>query len=257
MPFVQSRDASLHCISTGEGPTLVLCHGLVFGSIASWYFSIAPDLAEHFRVVLYDQRGHGKSTITDTGYSIPSLAEDLDAVLDHYSPEAPVLLLGHSYGALVALHYALHRQHRVTALVLLDAPLPASHYVYPSIADIDSAERVDERLHPHMPSGSRAAARAHQRLTHLFARTTLRSDVAAANDIDDALLRTLKIPVLCVYGRESDCGDAGKRLARVLPNAQLHWLDCGHYIAQEMPEQLIGVLRTFTALWMDYAGEAK
>lgn len=249
MRFVTRDDVSLHCLSSGDGPPLVLCHGLVFGSIASWYFSIAPELARRFRVIQYDQRGHGHSTLAPSGYDIPTLADDLGAVIDaHVEPDARAVLVGHSYGALVALHYALQHRHRVRALVLIDAPLPAARFVYPSIANLDSIEQLHAVLGGPgsvFAQSGRLARRARQRLEFLFMQSSLRADVAAAGDVDDTALNQLNLPVLCVYGRRSDCRAAGERLARTLPQARLRWLDCGHYIPQEMPAELLAALADF------------
>lgn len=119
-------------------------HGLVFGSIATWYFTAAAKLATRFNVVMYDQRGHGKSDLTASGYDLNTLASDLEGVVDHYRQSSDVsgfALVGHSYGALVALTYALRFPARVSRLVLIDAPLPASRYVYPSMAGVETVAR--------------------------------------------------------------------------------------------------------------------
>lgn len=260
MTFVTSNDASLHCMSAGEGQTLVLCHGLVFGSIASWYFSIAPHLSQRFRVILYDQRGHGKSTLTQSGYSVAAMSDDLDAVINHYvAPDEAVTLIGHSYGALIALHYALRNKQRIKSLVLIDAPLPAGRYVYSSIAELQVDGRMQELLSAHIGlyrQSHRQEQRARRRLEYLFLHSSLCHDIESAGDVADDELRALDIPVLCVYGRQSDCAAAGERLAAVLPNAQLHWLDCGHYVAQEVPMQLLQVLDRFDAMHCEELQEA-
>lgn len=252
MGLVRSNGINLNCQRLGSGPQLVMCHGLVFGSIATWYFTAAAKLAARFEVILYDQRGHGKSELTPTGYDLDTLVCDLEGLLEHFrSAESagPVALVGHSYGALVALNCALKHPSQVSKLVLIDAPLPASRYVYPSMANVDSREAlascIPDDIRQQIVSESRAASRMQERLEYLFLKSSLRQNVRESCDIDDACLRRLDIPVLCLYGRNSDCLDAGERLARVLPNAQLQLLECGHYIPMEAPKEMTRALDEF------------
>lgn len=66
---------------------------------------LAPLLTPHFRVVAYDQRGHGESGDAQGDYSPRVLVDDLEAVMRELGLERPVVV-GHSWGAAVALGYA-------------------------------------------------------------------------------------------------------------------------------------------------------
>ena len=82
---------------SGEGPSLVLVHGA--GS-ARWSFdAVRPHLEGHFTVIAIDRRGRGDST-DGADYSLESEYEDVAAVVRDAGPGA--LLMGHSYGGLVA-----------------------------------------------------------------------------------------------------------------------------------------------------------
>lgn len=250
MFFVENNGVRLHCATLGSGPAIVLCHGLVFGSMASWYFSIAAKLAQRYRVILFDKRGHGKSDMTASGYDVDTLASDLAAVIEHTVPHGEELtVIGHSYGALVALRYALSRKRHLRDLILVDAPLPASHYVFPSLANITSKEslyaQLPALLNTTLANNSRRFERMIERLEFLLLHTTLRADVEAAGNIADTELRRLDTRTLCIYGRQSDCADVGLRLGKILPYAQLEWIDCGHYIIEEAPHELASVLEAY------------
>jgi pimeloyl-ACP methyl ester carboxylesterase len=253
MQWVESDGVRLNTLCIGSGPLLVMCHGLVTASLATWYFSAAPALARHYQVVLYDLRGHGKSDLAATGYDLDTMARDLAHVILAYRPKqaaqrpTKVALVGHSYGALTALHYALQHPQTVARLALIDAPLPAVRYVHPSLANIDSPTALEERFAAHLEGQAarslRQRRRAHERLEFLFLHSSLREDLRRAVDVPDARLQTLNVPTLCLYGRHSDCAAAGKRLAGLLPRAELRWLDCGHFIPTQAPtamtEQLL------------------
>jgi pimeloyl-ACP methyl ester carboxylesterase len=118
MVRIPARDVTLNAVQAGHGPDVVLVHGLG-ASLAFWYPHIAPALASAFRTTAYDLRGHGRSEMPAAGYGVASMAEDLEAVLDGFAI-ASAHLLGHSFGAIVAMHLALSRPDRVRSLVLAD-----------------------------------------------------------------------------------------------------------------------------------------
>jgi pimeloyl-ACP methyl ester carboxylesterase len=105
-----------------EAPAVVLVHGWA-GSIELWKRQLR-DLSMEFRLIAYDQRGHGRSgSPRAAGYTTDALADDLAAVLDAtLRPSEPVMLAGHSMGAatIVALagrHPGLVRD-RVSGVLL-------------------------------------------------------------------------------------------------------------------------------------------
>ena len=100
-------------------PTLVLVHG--FTGSSHDFALVADDLAVDRRVVLVDQRGHGRSTKTGTveGYTIDQLVADLAVFLEAVG-DGPVDLLGHSMGGRVSMGLVLSRPELVSTLVLMD-----------------------------------------------------------------------------------------------------------------------------------------
>jgi proline iminopeptidase len=83
-------------------------------------------LADFFRLIYYDQRGRGESAdqVRPEDVTLTSDVEDLDRVMQHFQLESAAVL-GHSWGALVALEYALRNPTRVSHLILMN-PAPAS-----------------------------------------------------------------------------------------------------------------------------------
>lgn len=108
---------------TGQGPPLVLVHGTT-GHHKEWR-EVVPRLSEDFTVHAMDRRGRGGSGDTDE-YAIEREYEDVAAVVDHvaagHDPEAPVSLVGHSYGVICSLHAILETD-TVDRLVLYEPPL--------------------------------------------------------------------------------------------------------------------------------------
>jgi pimeloyl-ACP methyl ester carboxylesterase len=91
-------------VGADDAPTLVMAHGYAM-SHRAWHFQ-RRELASDFRVVTYDQRGHGASEQAVSGdYSISAFGRDLSAVIEAVSPREPVLLVGHSMGGMTVLSY--------------------------------------------------------------------------------------------------------------------------------------------------------
>jgi pimeloyl-ACP methyl ester carboxylesterase len=101
----------------GDGPAIVLLHGLA--SNARIWDLTAPLLAERARVVALDQRGHGQTDKPDEGYDYETIAEDLAAALDELDLNHPVVV-GHSWGASVALERAARHPDVTGGVVLVD-----------------------------------------------------------------------------------------------------------------------------------------
>lgn len=95
----------LRAISAGEGPAVVLAHG--FGVTADEWNLVWDALVERGRrVIAFDQRGHGRSTLGSDGSGSAAMAGDYVAVLEHFDVHDGVLV-GHSMGGFVAIRAVL------------------------------------------------------------------------------------------------------------------------------------------------------
>ena len=121
--FVPIRNLKYHVLVWGEpGPgkvPLVTVHGWM--DVAASYQFVVDAFAQDHYVIAPDWRGYGltEGAVTDN-YWFPDYLADLDFLIDHYSPDAPVHLVGHSMGGNVAMLYAGARPERVRKLVNLE-----------------------------------------------------------------------------------------------------------------------------------------
>ncbi|WP_197420547.1 alpha/beta fold hydrolase [Sphingomonas sp. CCH5-D11] len=110
----------------GEGPaTMLLIHGYPETAIA-WRKVVEPLVDAGFRVVAPDVRGAGGSSRPADGYDKRTLAADCAAVLDDLGIEAPVCVVGHDIGLMIAYAFARRFPERISHLAVLDAPLPGT-----------------------------------------------------------------------------------------------------------------------------------
>ncbi len=121
--FIPLRGLQYHVRVWGEPqagkPPLVLVHGWM-DVAASFQFVVDALNADHF-VIAPDWRGFGLTASGGTdSFWYPDYLADLDALLDHFSPDQPVNLVGHSMGGNIAMLYAGVRPQRIQRLINLE-----------------------------------------------------------------------------------------------------------------------------------------
>lgn len=114
-----SPDLELHVLEwSREGVPLVLLHG--HGNEAHLWDDFVPSVAEHYRVLAVDQRGHGDSDWDAEGrYDAETMADDLEAILAHFEIDRFVLI-GFSMGGRVSMAFCGRHPERLAGLVLVD-----------------------------------------------------------------------------------------------------------------------------------------
>jgi pimeloyl-ACP methyl ester carboxylesterase len=256
MPRIETDGFSLHYLSVGQGPDVILIHGLT-SNLAFWYPKVAAGLASSYRVTLFDLRGHGYSGMPPSGYTTRDIAMDVKTILDQLDVER-VYVVGHSFGATVGLHFAALEPERVLGLVVGDARVrslqPAQtihhwpqwkmmqerflqHGINISPDDPNWEFRILEELarqrlngsgHSNghakpgnffVPflSGSRARA---QQWLKLISETTAIEDFLAIAGLTPETLAAISQPTLAMYGEWSHCLPTMRGLAGSLPDCR-------------------------------------
>jgi pimeloyl-[acyl-carrier protein] methyl ester esterase len=230
---------SLHVITTGRGPRLVLLHGWALNSHV--WEDLTPRLAQRFTVVRVDLPGHGASSWPPTFHDLESLARALMPAID-----AGCAVLGWSLGALAALELAALRARDVIAVITVagtpkfvqsaDWPYGVEPRVLDTFAEhlqTDFATTVREFLALQV----RGDERAHTTLR------ALRREVLAARPPDpralaaglDVLrhvdlrerLREVRAPALVIAGERDRLTppEGSRELAAALPRARFHQVE--------------------------------
>ncbi|MBO4253352.1 SDR family oxidoreductase [Streptomyces griseorubiginosus] len=106
-------------------PTVVLVHG--YPDSKEVWSEVAPRLAERFHVVLYDVRGHGRSTAPRPlrgGFTLEKLTDDFLAVIDAVSPDRPVHVVGHDWGSVQSWEFVTVRrtEGRIASFTSMSGP---------------------------------------------------------------------------------------------------------------------------------------
>ncbi|MDT3440037.1 MULTISPECIES: alpha/beta fold hydrolase [unclassified Pseudofrankia] len=231
-----------------DAPVVVMLHGMVIDNLASFYFSLGNALADAgCEVICYDLRGHGKSERTPSGYGIATAMADLSALLDELGVDRPVHLVGNSYGATLGLTYGADFPERVASLTLIEPPFRIEglgEEMARSLTQVLAAisdEEVEEWL---TYSAGRAVGRIMRSAQSLLRDTTIAEDMLATAPFSPDRLRALPVPVLAIYGGNSEIMEQGDGLARLVPDCTLVVLERHtHMVLREAVDYLRVLLR--------------
>jgi len=153
MPYVEGAGVALHYLARGEGPVVVLVHGMASDARA-WEPALAQLADAGLRAIALDRRGYGDSGAPEpyAATTVQEQAEDVAALLSGLGA-VPALLVGEGFGALVVLELLVRRPDLVRGAVLADPPL---HAFVPAATAALAEERT--LLEEGLREGGRAAA---------------------------------------------------------------------------------------------------
>lgn len=127
----------LHLECTGTGaPTVILEPG--GGASAATLGWIAPDVARHTTVCVYDRAGKGWSDAAQTAPDGAQTATDLHTLLERADVAGPYVLAGHSFGGLYVMRYAAQYPDEVAGMVLIDSTAPNATPLSPTTEGSDT-----------------------------------------------------------------------------------------------------------------------
>ena len=282
--FVGTGTSRLFVRDIGRGLPIVVVHG---GPDFDHRY-LVPEmdrLAESFRLVYYDQRGRGRSFsgTRPPGVTMATEVDDLDRVRQ-WSGAASIVVLGHSWGALLAMEYAIRHPGRVSHLILMN-PAPASRVDALAFRDelarrrtTEQTERMEQlRADPRFAAGDIGIEAEYYRLHY---GTTLRDPerldavvrrlrsaftaegILAAREVEDGLyedswsrdgydllpaLRRIDIPTLVIRGEDDFVPPAVvQHIAEAIHGARVVELSgCGHFAYIEQPDRSFGAITEF------------
>ena len=267
---VEVQELSTRYLVAGEGPPMVLLHGV--GTSAGEWSWVLPELARSHRVYALDLPGYDGS-FEPPDYAPAFTASFIGSFLDAVGVESTVVV-GNSFGGLVALHLALSEPAHVSALILSDSA-GLDRTVNPALAAL-SFPRMGQMATALAKTPPGAAQRALSRALLFFARpwqiplkwvkdqyklaqlpnfteatlATLRSTVGPAGQREVLLdkLPRLQMPTLIVWGIEDRVipyGQAQDALARLHKGSLELISNCGHLPHVEQPKRFVSILGDF------------
>ncbi len=256
MPFIETNGATVSYEVVGAGPAVLLGHSLLVDR--QMWRAIVPRLADRYRVVNVEARGHGQST-AERPFDFDDLVSDWLAILDREGIERAALC-GLSMGGMTAMRLALARPERVSSLLLLNTSAGAERLlnraryaamaaVYRQLGVISPLERPILEL-----MLGRTTLREQPALADEFLATVKRHDkaqlarairaVASRRSIAHRLSE-IRHPTLIVVGEEDRATppSCSRAIQAAIPSSRLELLPTsGHLSALERPEEVAALL---------------
>ena len=265
---------SIRLIERGAGRPLLLIHGITLQA-GVWSPQLHM-LADRYRVLAMDVRGHGASSAGSAGFGRKVAARDVAAVVEHFDLRDAVIV-GHSMGGMILMEYAAdfpdHLAERVAGLVFMDT---AAYQLLPRPA-LPVAQALGRRLRRRFESGrpvpqwkageddlswflarlafgARPSARAVDQVRRFLQEVPQSTSLPSGIDLLDhdarEALGATRTPSLVLVGSRDLLTPvwAARRIARFLPGSRLEVLPgAGHQLMQERPVEVARLLDDFVA----------
>ena len=279
--YVDTGDLRQHVVTGGEGPPLLLVHGWP----QTWYAwrLMMPALARDFQVVAPDQRGTGLSGQPPGGYDTATLAADLVALMDALGHQR-FAVYGTDVGMPIAYALAADHPGLLDRLVVSEAPLPgvspSPPLFLPPLLNarlwhlaFNQLPKVNEQLvtgREDIFFGAEFDASAGTRKLPDYAVKYYIDTLAADPDAlrgsfgfyraipatiaqnEQRKTRRLTLPVLAIGGAESSGEGVGNTMKLTADDVQtLVIRGCGHWVAEQAPDEVLAALTAFLAPYRD------
>lgn len=272
--------AQVDCECGSPCQDLVMIHGLAT-NMAFWYYPHAANFSKHYRVTLYDLRGHGRSPATSSGYTPRDMRSDLQHLLDHLGI-GRAHFIAHSFGGAIALDLACRHPELFASLALVDTHISAvrrlpetrdwkfGKLIQPILdryrIEVDTKEpyfgykllSAAARLHeqnkdipPELerilsPLIGRFSKRTAGQWLNLLKTTRAEEELMGDDGLSLDSLQKLNFPILAFYGEHSQAMSTGEQLLQVWPHADFRRMrDAGHFFPRTRPSEFIKICRHF------------
>lgn len=273
MPFIQANDIKIHYQQLGGGPNLVLIAG--YSATISVWHRIKDELANSFRLLIFDNRGVGLSDCPDKEYTTEMMAQDTASLMDELNIDK-AHILGHSMGGKIAQMFVLKHPQKTNKLMLVNTTYrlkSQTRYVENINMQLMEYQVPAELLiknfapwlyaHKFLNNKTEFNSEIKRRLKSI----TQQNKQGLANQMHAIVnhditqqLKNITAEALVITGKEDILVSPSESeyLAKNIPNAKLEYLEeCGHMPPIEAPQKLCQMLIDFISTTAKLSKETK
>jgi len=247
MNYELKKEEKFQYIEEGEGPVLLLLHGL-FGALSNWN-TVLDHFSPNYKVVIPLM----------PIYQMPLSSTNVDGLSDfvhefiQYKQYPPVCLLGNSLGGHVALVYALDHPEHVQSMVLTGSSGLYENAMGGSFPKRQNYEFIKKKTEETFYDPNTASKELVDEVYELVNSRNkgLRIVMMAKSAIRHNLgheIKNIKVPVCLIWGRQDTITppEVAEEFNTLLPNSELHWIDkCAHAPMMEQPVEFNNILEGF------------
>jgi pimeloyl-ACP methyl ester carboxylesterase len=276
--FLNIGGLNYHYIDEGSGAPVVMVHGNPTWSF--YYRNLVCALRTTCRAIAVDHIGCGlsdKPPAARYGYRLKDRVADFNALIDHLNLDTPVTLVVHDWGGMIATAWAVEHPNRVARMVMLNTaaffppgekPIPGrlklirnlSLLAVPAVLGLNlfaraalftaSAKRLSRPVKAGLIAPYNCWKNRVATLKFVQDIPLVPSDPSygLVSHVQRHLFRLNQIPKLVIWGARDVVFDKDyfREWKRRFPGAQTHLFeDAGHYILEDKPEQVIGLIQKF------------
>lgn len=223
--------------SAGKGKnTIVFESGLGVNGKAWFTHKIFKTFSANNQVILYNRAGYAPSSIGDEPRSLQQLANDLKEVIQKFSINKQVIIVGHSLGGSIARTFTIQNPDMVKALMFIDT----NHEKYTPYANMAQTD-IDDMVASLISIGETGAA---MEAKELINNLSLLRSLPNLPDIPVTVLTSVKMEEGSTQGDIDDWAAAHASLGNGVGNfIQIKTTKSGHFIYEEEPELVVKYLR--------------
>ena len=276
--FLDLDGLAYHYLDEGDGDPVVMVHGNPSWSF--YYRKLTRQLSKHYRVIVPDHIGCGLSMKPADSlyqYRLQRRVDDLERLIEHLQLPQKITLVVHDWGGMIGMAWAMRHPERLARLVLMNT----AAFHLPVEKKLPLALKIcrDTQFGAFLVQGfnlfARAAARIGCQRTPMPAElrqlycspydnwqhrlSTLRfvQDIplepddpsyALVSEVEEGLKQFAHVPVCIVWGEKDFVFDHHflQQWEQHFSQARIHrFADCGHYILEDAPEEVIPIIRDF------------
>ncbi|MBB1270231.1 alpha/beta fold hydrolase [Shewanella sp. SR44-3] len=276
--FLSRNGQQLHYLNEGQGEPVVMVHGNP--SWSYYYRNLVAELKGDFQCIVPDHIGCGLSDKPDDpqyDYTLTSRIDDLEALLEHLDVRENITLVLHDWGGMIGMGYAARYPERIKRLVLLNTaafhlpqskPFPWALWLcretflgtllvrgfnaFSAAASFVGVKRkpMDKAVREAYvaPFNSWANRISTLRFVQDIPLKPSDRNYQLVTDIAQSLTQFNKTPALICFGMQDFVFDKHflQEWRERLPHAKVHeFADCGHYILEDAPKEVIGLVKDF------------
>ena len=263
MPKIKVNDINMYYEIHGDGPPLLMITGL--GANIDWYTDeYIEGFASHFKLIIFDNRGTGRTDITNRGFSIKTLAEDAVGVMDALEFNK-FFLMGTSMGGMISQELVLNFPEKVEKLVLCSTSCGMRKGVPPSPKILELMRTNREGMKPEFIAKAsvpllytRDFIKNNREFIKLFVQQLVKAPITpemferqmlAVSKFDSyKRLKTINTPTLVIHGKKDILlpPQNADILAKEIIGAKKVLFDnAAHIIFQPEPEKVLNTIFEF------------